>query len=105
MESIEEGVYSQGLAIDGSKISTMNAKTDTIAESNKLTKMLEGGLVVKLNLDKKMKSSEIKTIIEKASLLISSFRPVMYIAVCGNCGYKDEKLTDKCPNCKSTYIL
>ena len=58
-------------AIDGSKISTMNAKTDTIAESNKLTKMLEGGLVVKLNLDKKMKSSEIKTIIEKASLLIS----------------------------------
>ena len=105
MESIEEGVYSQGLVIDGSKISTMNAKTDTIAESNKLTKMLEGGLAVKLNLDKKMKSSEIKTIIEKASLLISSFRPVMYIAVCGNCGYKDEKLTDKCPNCKSTYIL
>ena len=105
MDSIEEGGYSQGLVIDGSKIGTINSKTDIIAESNKLTKMLEGGLAVKLNLDKKMKSSEIKAIIEKTSLLISSFRPTKHIAVCGNCGYKDEKLTDKCSNCKSTYIL
>ena len=48
---------------------------------------------------------EMKSIIEKAALLTSSFKPIMHVPVCGNCGYKGEKLVDKCPNCKSQFIL
>jgi len=29
----------------------------------------------------------------------------MQVSICGSCGFKDEKLDDKCPACKSTYII
>ena len=44
-------------------------------------------------------------VIEKTSSLISSFKPVMKVPICGNCGLKDEKLADKCPVCKSPFII
>ena len=50
-------------------------------------------------------NDEIKKIIEKTSSLISSFKPVMKVPICGNCGLKDEKLADKCPVCKSPFII
>jgi len=37
--------------------------------------------------------------------LTSSFKPVMKIAICGECGFKDEPFEDKCPKCKSPYIV
>ena len=83
----------------------MNAKTNIITQSAKIAKILNGGILVKIHLEKKTKSSEIKSIIEHASSLISSFRPIKHVAVCGNCGYKDEKLTDKCTSCKSQFII
>ena len=61
--------------------------------------------MVKIGLGPKCRSSEIKTIIEKASSLISSFKLIKHVSICGNCGYKNEKLADKCPTCKSQYIL
>ena len=103
--STDNGSYSQGVLIDGAKIDSMNAKTNIISQSAKIAKILNGGILVKIHLEKKTKSSEIKSIIEHASSLISSFRPIKYVAVCGNCGYKDEKLTDKCTSCKSQFII
>ena len=101
----DNGSYSQGFMIDGAKLGSMNAKNDVIVKCNKRTKVLNGGNMVKIHLDSKTKSPEIKKIIESASSLISSFKPVKHVPICGNCGYKNEKLADKCPSCKSTYIL
>ena len=103
--STDNGSYSQGILIDGAKIDSMNTKTNIITQSAKITKILNGGILVKIHLDKKIKSAEIKSIIERASSLISSFKPIKHVAVCGNCGYKDEKLTDKCTSCKSQFII
>ena len=102
---VNPGSYSQGLIIDSEKLGSMNAKNDTIVKCNKRTKALNGGIMVKIGLGTKCRSSEIKTIIEKASSLISSFKLIKKVSICGNCGYKNEKLSDKCPTCKSTYII
>jgi ribonucleoside-triphosphate reductase len=73
--------------------------------SNKFSKLLNGGLLVTLKIDKDAKVAEIKKSIEKASTLIPSFKPVKKIAICGECGYKDEPFEDKCPKCKSPYVV
>jgi ribonucleoside-triphosphate reductase len=83
----------------------MNAKNDTIVKFNQRIKVLNGGTLVKIQLDNKSKSLEIKKIIEDTASLISSFKPIKHVPICGNCGYKNEKLGDKCPTCKSTYII
>ena len=51
------------------------------------------------------KADEIKKVIEKGASITSSFKPVVEVPICANCGFKDEKLEDKCPACKSTYII
>ena len=99
------GSYSQGLIIESEKLESMNNKNDKIVMCNKRTKVLNGGTMIKISLGTKCRSSEIKTIIEKASSLISSFKLVKHVPICGNCGYKNEKLVDKCSACKSTYII
>ena len=43
--------------------------------------------------------------IEKTAELTNSFKLVRNIAICGECGFKDEPMTDKCPKCKSPYIV
>ena len=105
VDLVDNGSYSQGFTIDGTKLGSMNAKNDIIVKCNQRTKVLNGGNMVKIHLDSKSKSLEIKKIIENASSLISSFKPIKHVPICGNCGYKNEKLTDKCPSCKSTYII
>ena len=101
----DTGSYSQGLLIDGEKLGAINAKNDIIVKCNQRTRVLNGGTLVKIQLDNKSKSPEIKKIIEDASSLISSFKLIKHVSICGNCGYKNEKLADKCPTCKSTYII
>ena len=102
---IDNGSYSQGLLIDGKNVSSLNAKNEIITECNKRTKILNGGISVKIHLDDKSKSSDIRKIIEDTSSLISSFKPTKHVPICGNCGYKDENLSDKCPTCKSQYMI
>ena len=104
-DATPSGSYSQGLSIDSSKLKDLTPKNASILESNKITKALNGGLLLKINFAKKPKSTEIKNVIEKFAVLTSSFKPIVHAPVCGNCGYKDEKLVDKCPTCKSQYIL
>ena len=103
--STSSGLYSQGFSIDPAKLKELTAKNELIQGSNNISKILNGGLLLKVNFDKKTKSGDIKTAIDKISLLTSSFKPVLNVPVCGNCGFKGEKLVDKCPTCKSQYIL
>jgi ribonucleoside-triphosphate reductase len=97
--------YSEGITLDAGIITKLTAKSDEITECNKMATILNGSMLVQLNIPKGTKANEIKKVIEKTSSLISSFKPVMKVPICGNCGLKDEKLVDKCPACKSPFII
>lgn len=97
--------YSEGVVLLPSEIDSMSAKAEKIVEANKTAKILNGGLLVRLQFDKESKVADIRKAIEKAGDLMGSFRPSKEVPICGNCGFKDEKLFDKCPTCKSPYIL
>jgi len=99
------GRFMEGVVINASEILDYTNKSEPIYECNKFSKLLNGGLYVTLNIDKDAKVDEIKKSIEKASTLVSSFKPVKKITICGECGFKDEPFEDKCPKCKSPYIV
>jgi ribonucleoside-triphosphate reductase len=105
LNSMESDFYSQGIVINSSEISDYTPKTEIISESNKLTKLLNGGLLVTLNFEKDLKVDEIKKSIEKTTELVSSFKLVRKNSICGECGFKDEPFEDKCPKCKSPYVI
>lgn len=104
-KSLDGEGYSEGVVIGASELDSMNAKAEKIVEANKTSKILNGGLLVRLKFEKDAKVDEIKKAIEKSGDLVGTFRPSKDVPICGNCGFKDEKLFDKCPNCKSPYIL
>ena len=97
--------YSQGIVLDIDKLISLTGKSVEITEYNKISKILNGGLLIQITIPKGTKTDEIKKVIEKGANITSSFKPVMQTSICGNCGFKDEKLGDKCPACKSTYII
>ena len=68
-------LYSQGLELDSTGLDKLTAKSEIITDYNKIAKILDGGVLVKLPFDAKAKESDIKKAIEKASSLISSFKP------------------------------
>jgi len=97
--------YSQGIILDASKVGGYTSKSDEIIECNKLSKILNGGLSVSLQIADDAQIVDIKKSIEKTAELTNSFKPVKSISICGECGFKDEPFTDKCPKCKSPYIV
>ena len=97
--------YSQGIMLDIDTLTSLTGKSAEITEYNKIGKTLNGGLLIQITIPKHTKADEIKKVIEKGANITSSFKPVMKVPICGNCGFKDEKLEDKCPACKSTYII
>jgi ribonucleoside-triphosphate reductase (formate) len=105
LNSMDSDYYSQGIVLNASEIGDYTNKTEIISECNKLSKLLNGGLLVTLNIDQNANSSDIKKSIEKAAELTSSFKPVKKVALCGECGFKDEPFVDKCPKCKSSYVI
>ncbi|MFB3096768.1 MAG: anaerobic ribonucleoside-triphosphate reductase [Nitrosopumilaceae archaeon] len=105
LRSIKGESYSQGLVFDAHEIEEMNSKSEKIVECNKMTKILNGGLLVQLKMPDGSNPLQIKNTIEKASDIFDSFKPIKKISICGNCGLKDEKLQEKCPSCKSPYII
>ena len=105
LNSMESDSYSEGIVINASEICDYTNKSEPISECNNLSKLLNGGLLVTLEIDKDAKIDEIKKSIEKASELTPSFKLVKNIAICGECGFKDEPFEDKCPKCKSPYIV
>ncbi len=105
LNSMESDSYSEGVVINASKVADYTSKSESISECNKLSKLLNGGLLVTLNIDNDTKVDLIKKSIEKTAALTPSFKPVKRIAICGECGFKDEPFEDKCPQCKSPYIV
>jgi ribonucleoside-triphosphate reductase (formate) len=105
LNSMDTDYYSQGIVVDASEVSTLTAKSQVITECNKLSKVLNGGLLVTLQIDKDAKVEDIKKAIEKTSTLTPSFKPARPTAICGECGFKDEPFDDKCPKCKSPYVV
>lgn len=97
--------YSQGINLDAAEVANYTNKSDEITECNKLSKILNGGLSVNLQIPDEAKIADIKKSIEQTAELTNSFKPVRSIAICGECGFKDEPFTDKCPKCKSPYIV
>ena len=57
---MESDFYSQGIVITSSEINDYTPKTEIISESNKISKLLNGGLLVTLDIDKDIKVDEIK---------------------------------------------
>ena len=105
LNSMEGDSYSQCVVISASEVGDYTAKSEPISECNRLSKLLNGGLLVNLDIDKDAKAADIKKAIEKTAKLTTSFRPVKEIAICGECGFKDEPFDDKCPKCKSPYVV
>ena len=105
LNSMDGDSYSEGMVINASEISELTAKSDPISECTKLGKLLNGGLNVNLQFENDAEREEIKKSIEKAAEITSVFKPVKNIAICGECGFKDEPFTDKCPKCKSPYVV
>lgn len=105
LNSMDTDYYSQGILVDASEVSNLTTKSQIITKCNKLSKILNGGLLVILQIDKYAKIEDIKKAIEKTSTLIPSFKPVRLTAICGECGFKDEPFDEKCPKCKSPYVV
>ncbi|KAG2477125.1 MAG: ArsR family transcriptional regulator [Nitrosopumilales archaeon] len=105
LNTLESDSYSEGVSLKGSEISELTAKNEKISECNKIAKILNGGLLVQLQLGDDSKVDDIKSTIEKAAQLTPTFKPVKQVRICLECGHKDEKLTDKCSKCKSPYII
>jgi ribonucleoside-triphosphate reductase len=105
LKSLDGATYSEGVIIESSELDSMNAKSEKIVEANKTSKILNGGLLVRLQFEKESKVEDIKKALEKAGDLVGAFRPSKEVPICGNCGFKDEKLFEKCPVCKSPYVI
>ena len=76
MDVLDGNLYSQGLELNSTELDKLTPKSEIISDYNKISKILDGGVLVKLPFDAKAKESDIKKAIEKASSLISSFKPI-----------------------------
>ena len=97
--------YSEGMEFDIDTLSNLTGKSTEITECNRIGKILDGNLFVQIMMVRGTDGDKIKKVIEKASSITNSFKPIMQVPTCGNCGFKDSKLAEKCPSCKSTYII
>lgn len=105
LNETDSDTYTQGVVLSAAQIGDLTAKSDEISHCNRLAKTLNGGLAVKLDISKDASTADIKKAIEDTSELVSSFTPAKPVSICGECGFKGEKIADKCPDCKSPYIL
>ncbi|RNJ76235.1 MAG: ArsR family transcriptional regulator [Nitrosopumilus sp. H13] len=105
LNAVEGDSYSEGMVLDPAQVGSYTAKSEPVAECTKLSKMLTGGLLVKLAFGGDSTPEHIKKAIEKTALLTPVFRPSKAVAICGECGFKDEPFEEKCPKCKSPYIV
>ena len=101
----ENETYTEGVVIDAITLADLTIKSPQIVECNRMAKTLNGGLFTQVKIPNGSKITEIKKNIEKVSNLTNSFKLIMRVPLCGNCGLKDQTLVDKCPTCKSSYII
>jgi len=101
----ENETYTEGIVIDATTLADLTIKSPQIVECNRMAQTLNGGLFTQVKITNGSKITEIKKNIEKVSNLTNSFKLIMRVLLCGNCGLKDQTLVDKCPTCKSSYII
>ena len=82
LNSMESDFYSQGVVINASEITDYTNKSEIIIESNKFSKLLNGGLLVTLKIDKDAKLLKSKNQLRKhlrLSLLSNLLRKLQYV--------------------------
>lgn len=76
-----------------------------VAWCNDLAAGLTGGLMVRLDMGERRAPADIRSAIERFAPMLPSFMPSVRVPICGACGYKDAAISDKCPRCRSPYII
>lgn len=97
--------YSEGVVISSDSLASLTPRSDIVSLCTKLNRLLKGSLLVRVVLRRGMSSAQIREVLEKAASLFSSFCPVVEVPLCGECGFKGDGFSEKCPKCKSSYIL
>ena len=80
--STDNRSYSQGVTINASDIRQYTSRSEPISESNRLSRLFNGGLSITLQIDKNAGYGSVKESIEKMSELVSHFRPVKDVTMC-----------------------
>ena len=88
IKDLTDESYSEGFVLDGSKASTFTDQSAEIAQCNKIHKLLNGGMLIRLQIPKEADVASIKTTIEKLSKLVPFFRSDKHVPMCGECGHK-----------------
>lgn len=97
--------YSEGVVVRSDSLASLNSRSDVVSLCTKLNRLLKGSLLVRVVMSPGMSEEEVKGALEKSASLFSSFCPVVEVQLCGECGYKGDGFTEKCPKCKSSYML
>lgn len=97
------GSYSDCVELDAS--AEYAKGSDEIAWCNDLAEGLTGGLMVKLDMGERREPADIRSAIERFAPLLPSFMPSVRVPICGACGHKDAAISEKCPRCRSPYII
>ena len=97
--------YSEGVVISADSLASLTPRSDIVSLCTKLNRLLKGSLLVRVVLRRGTPAAQIKEILEKSASLFSSFCPVVEVPLCGECGFKGDGFAEKCPKCKSSYIL
>ncbi|CAI9831800.1 Regulatory protein ArsR [Nitrosopumilaceae archaeon] len=103
--AMDDGPYTEGAWVDPSQIKGMTAQSEQIERCRSLSKELAGGLLVRLPFAASAGPDDIKAAVEKAASLLPVFRPSKKVPVCGECGYKEKPFEDRCPRCKSPFLV
>ena len=97
------GSYSDCIEFDGA--ADYASDDDSISWCNDLSAALTGGLMVRLDMGDSRSAADIESAIERFSPLLPSFMLSVRVPICGACGYKDAAISEKCPRCRSPYII
>ncbi len=101
----DNNFYSVGVSFTYDEISNLNVNSEIIFEHNKYVKIVNGGLLTRVIIDKNKKLHEITKLIEHTCRTLTTFKLIKPISICGNCGFKDGQNMDKCMSCNSPYII
>lgn len=105
LKHVDNKFYSAGISFTYDDMFDSDKIQDIILEHDKLTEMLNGGLLTQVIIDKDKTLKEISKLIECSCEIFHTFKLTKPIAICGNCGFKDGKHMDKCVSCNSPYII
>ena len=105
LEYVGNNFYSVGASFTSDEISNLDQNSEIIFEHNKRAKILNGGLLTRIIVDRNKTLNEITKLIEHACKTLTTFKLLKPISICGNCGFKDGKNMDKCIACNSPYII